>query len=167
LNNEEKMLVAVEEARKSLANKELPIGTVIFKGDEIISRAHSSGESRMEFLLHAEIAALLAADKRRYPFPARKKMQLFTTLEPCMMCMGAAISFFIGEIYYALESPIDGAVGFAAQFLRETKKEIPAYTLPAVHGGLLKAQSQQVLKDYIDLVKTGPLVEFSKTLVKL
>ena len=34
----------------------------------------------------------------RYPLNKRKEMQLFTTLEPCMMCLGAAMSFYIGEI---------------------------------------------------------------------
>lgn len=94
-------------------------------------------------------------------------MQLFTTLEPCMMCLGAAMSFYIGEIYYALESPIDGAAGFATQLFQENRKEIPFNTLPAMHAGLLKRESQDLLRDYIGLVPDGPLVEFSKTLISL
>ena len=167
MTNEEKMRMTIEEGRKSLINKEFPVGAIIFKGDEVISRAHSSGESALEFLPHAEMAALLEADKRHYLPPDRKKMQLFTTLEPCMMCLGAAMSFFIGEIFYALVAPIDGAAAFAVQFLKEERKEIPSYRLPVIHAGLLKAEGQYLLRDYIKLVPGGPLVEYSKTLISL
>jgi tRNA(Arg) A34 adenosine deaminase TadA len=84
-----------------------------------------------------------------------------------MMCLGAAMSFYIGEIYYALEAPIDGAVNFAVQFWHENRKEIPSYGLPVIHGGLLKSESQDLLRDYINLVQDGPLVEFSRTLLTL
>lgn len=164
---EEKMRATLEEARKSLENREFPVGAIIFKGNEIISQAHSSGESGLEFLPHAEMAALLKADALHFLPSERKKMQLFTTLEPCMMCLGGAMSFFIGEIYYALEAPIDGAVEFAVRFFRENRKEIPGYTLPAISGGVLKSESQSLLRDYIELVPDGPLVEYSKGLISL
>jgi len=167
MNVEEKMRITIEEARKSLVNREFPVGAVIFYGDEIISRAHSSGESKLEFLPHAEMAALWEADKLHHLPSERKKMQLFTTLEPCMMCLGAAMSFFIGEVYYALEAPIDGAADFAQKFWQENRKEIPAYSLPVIHGGLLKSESQDILREYIDLVPDGQLVEYSKTLIEL
>ncbi|UCC16422.1 MAG: nucleoside deaminase [Dehalococcoidales bacterium] len=167
MDNEEKMRITIDEARKSLVNKEFPVGAVIFLGDEIIGRAHSSGESKLELLPHAEIAALFEADKLHHLPPERKKMQLFTTLEPCMMCLGAAMSFYIGEIYYALEAPIDGAVDFAVRFWRENRKEIPSYTLPAIHSGLMRSESQDLLREYINVVPNGPLVEFCKTLIAL
>ena len=167
MNIEEKMRITINEARKSLVNMEFPVGAVIFNGDEIISRAHSSGESKLEFLPHAEIAVLLEADKLHHFPRERKKMQLFTTLEPCMMCLGAAMSFFIGEVYYALEAPIDGAADFAVRFWRENHKEIPGYSLPAIHSGLLKSESQDLLREYINLVPNGRLVEFSRTLINL
>ncbi len=167
MNLEQKMLVAVEEARRSLANGEFPVGAVIFEGDEIISQAHSSGESTLEFLQHAEMAALLKTDKKHFPPSIRKRMQLFTTLEPCMMCLGAAMSFYIGEIYYALESPIDGAVSFATRFWENKRTEIPEYVLPKISGGLLRNEGKVILREYMNLVPNGPLVEFSKTLIRL
>ena len=167
MNLEQKMMVAIEEARRSLVDREFPVGAVIFDGDDIISRAHSSGESTLEFLPHAEMAALLKADRMRFPPPRRKRMQLFTTLEPCMMCLGAAMSFFIGEIYYALESPIDGAASFAVQFWQNNQKEIPGYRLPRIDGGLLRSQGKDILHEYLELVPSGPLAEFSRALIKL
>ncbi len=167
MNLEEKMMLAIEEARRSLINREFPVGAVIFEGDEIISQAHSSGESRFEFLQHAEMAALLIADKLHLSLSRRKQMQLFTTLEPCLMCLGAAMSFYIGEIYYALESPIDGAAGFATQFWKFKRTEIPQYDLPKISGGLLREQGKDILREYLNLVPDGPLAGFSKTLTGL
>ena len=164
---EQKMKVTIEEARRSFVDREFPVGSVIFDGDEIVSQAHSSGESTLESLSHAEMVALLKADKMRLPLPRRKRMQLFTTLEPCMTCLGAAMSFFIGEIYYSLESPIDGAASLAAKFWKISQKEIPGYSLPRIDGGLLRMQGKDVLREYLDLVPNGPLAEFSKTLIRL
>ena len=164
---EQKMMIAVEEARRSLVDREFPVGAVIFDGDNIISQAHSSGESRFEFLQHAEMAALLKADKMHLPPSKHRRMQLFTTLEPCMMCLGAATSFYIGEIYFALESPIDGATNFIRQFWQNNQKEIPQYRLPKINGGLLRIQAKDILREYINLVPDGPLVAFSKTLINL
>ena len=69
-----------------------------------------------------------------------------------MMCLGAAMSFFIGEIYYDLEAPVDGAAEFAQRFWQENHESIPSYTLPDIYKGLLKTESQEVLREYIDLV---------------
>jgi tRNA(adenine34) deaminase len=164
---EQKMMIAIEEARQSLSSREFPVGAVIFMGDEIISQAHSSGESHFEFLQHAEMAAMLNADKIHFPPSQRKQMQLFTTLEPCMMCLGAAMSFYIGEIYYALESPIDGAADFAVHFWQTNRKEILEYSLPKISGGVLRAKGKDIIREYLTIVPNGPLAEFSKTIITL
>lgn len=165
MNIEHKMQMAIDVAKKSLLNNEMPIGAVIFHGDEIISQAYSSGELSRIYLQHAEMKALYEADLRGYPVSMRKEMQLFVTLEPCMMCLGAAMSFFIGEIYYALEAPIDGAVENAKLLWDKENDEIPAYKLPKFYSGVLREQSQDLLREYIHIKKSGPLVEFSKTLL--
>ena len=84
-----------------------------------------------------------------------------------MMCLGAAMAFFIGEIVYALESPLDGAAEFAQCLWKEDREEIPSFTLPNIRKGILRSEGKAVLQEYVDLVKDGPLVEFSKTLIRL
>ena len=49
MTNEEKMRVAIEVAKESLKNRELPVGAVIFRGDEIVVKACSSGEDSAKF----------------------------------------------------------------------------------------------------------------------
>ncbi len=167
MTNEEKMRIAIEAAEESLKNGELPVGAVIFLGDEIVARACSSGEDSAKYLRHAEMKALWEADELGYKYPDRCKMQLFVTMEPCMMCLGAATSFYISEIYYAHESPIDGAVKFAEEYWRPDNKEIPQYKLPKCYGGLLREESRELLRKYVAMKKEGCLVDFCNTLLSL
>ena len=165
MNTEDKMNVAIEVAKASLQNGDLPVGAAIFRNDDLILSACSSGENDNMFLRHAEMNALWSADMRQYSYIERTQMQLFVTMEPCMMCLGAAMAFFMGEIYYALESPIDGAVSFALKNWAPDNKELPSYQLPKLYGGILKMESMDLLKQYIDMKKSGSLVDFSKALL--
>lgn len=167
MTNEDKMRVAIEVAKESLKNGELPVGAVIFLGDEIVAKASSSGESSAKYLRHAEMKALWKADSLGYSYSKRIKMQLFVTMEPCMMCLGAATSFYIGEIFYAQESPIDGAVKFAEKYWRPKTREIPQYKLPQCHGGLLRDESRELLRQYVAMKEKGSLVDFCNTLLSL
>ena len=106
MTNEEKMRVAIEIAKESLKNGELPVGAVIFRGDDIVAKACSSGEDSAKYLRHAEMKVLWEADSMGYSYSERREMQLYVTMEPCMMCLGAATSFYISEIFYAHESPL-------------------------------------------------------------
>lgn len=167
MTNEEKMRVAIEVAGESLKNGELPVGAVIFRGDEIVAKACSSGEDSAKYLRHAEMKALWEADSMGYSYSERCEMQLFVTMEPCMMCLGAAASFYIGEIFYAHESPIDGAVKFAKEYWRPDNKEILTYKLPKCYGGLLREESRELLRQYVVMKKEGSLVDFCNTLLSL
>jgi tRNA(adenine34) deaminase len=81
------------------------------------------------FLGHAELVALEEADKQQLSFDERGRARLFTNLEPCLMCMGAAMSFFLGEIVYGLESPGDGAVELVRGWVRK-EEDLPGYQIP-------------------------------------
>lgn len=68
-------------------------------------------------------------------------MQLFVTGEPCLMCLGAAVSFFLGEIYHGHEMPSDGAVALVQQ-LRRRWEDFPAYRVPRIEGGILRTEGR-------------------------
>lgn len=164
---EEKMRLALKEGEKSLQNGELPVGAVIFNGDDIIGKAHSSGESNRIYLRHAEMKLLWEVDEKGYTVKERKDMQLFVTLEPCMMCLGAAMGFFIGEVYFSMESPIDGAVSLLNNNWSSNYDVLKSYTLPRCYGGILREEGKLLLKKYIEIKKDGALTDFCKTLISL
>lgn len=92
---EELMGEALVEARKSLDVDEFPVGAVVVLGDEVVARAYWTGGAQRRLLDHAEMLALLEAE-RGGKVSRRKERQeatLYTTLEPCALCMAAAMSF--------------------------------------------------------------------------
>jgi tRNA(adenine34) deaminase len=109
------MREALAVAHQGLEKGELPIGAVVVVNDQIIASAHTMERSEKRFLVHADLLALGAADRLQL-FPGKRRdARLYVNLEPCFMCMGAAMSFFLGEVYCGLESPGDGAVALVQQ----------------------------------------------------
>jgi tRNA(adenine34) deaminase len=153
-------------AESALKQGELPIAALVVLDDRVIASATTREKREGRFLVHAELLALEAADKLR-PFPGnRRDAKLFTNLEPCLMCLGAAMSFFLGEIYYALESPTDGAVALVQGWQRD-KEHFAEYRLPAIKGGMLRQESIRLFQRYVDMQPPGPLRDWAKSLVDL
>jgi len=167
MTNEEKMRMVIELAKNALEDNEMPIAAIVFNGDKVISSSYTSERGDKRFLVHAELKALLEADKQKHPIKERKQMQLFTNLEPCMMCLGSAMTFFIGEIHYALEAPIDGATEFAERFLDKECKEIPSYVLPKIYRGVLRQESIELFKEFARRNEGKPMYDFARSLADL
>ena len=162
----EYMVEALKIAREGMEQGELPIGSVLVLDDKIITSAHTAEKSVGGLLVHAELRTLLKADQLK-PFPGKRRDAiLFTTLEPCLMCLGAAMSFLVGKIYYALESPADGSVQLIQNWQRD-QEALPAYQVPEIHGGLLRQESKALFEEYVKQHGTGMPLEWAKTLVAL
>ena len=103
------MRCALALAVEALEFGEFPIAAIVVLDGQVIGQAVASEQREKRTLGHAELVALEQADRLGLSLGQRRRARLFTTLEPCLMCMGAAMSFFLGEIYYGLESPGAGA----------------------------------------------------------
>ena len=100
---------AYKEAIKAFEKDEVPVGCVIVKDDKIIARAHNRKEEKNSAIYHAEIEAIKKANKKINNWYL-KDCELYVTLEPCMMCVGAIINSRIKKIYYAAKDPKGGAI---------------------------------------------------------
>ena len=119
---------------------------MVVLNDKIIAQAIALDNQSQRFLVHAELLALEAADKILPPNPDyRRQVKLFTNLEPCLMCLGGAMSFFTGEVYYSLESKADGAVDLVQTWPRNLT-DIPDYQLPKIVGGVLREESANLFR---------------------
>jgi tRNA(adenine34) deaminase len=164
MTKKEKMEVALGYASESMSNGECPIGAALFLDDELICGCGSCGETKMVFLAHAEMNVLMQADRMAYSVADRKRMQLYTTLEPCLMCMGAALSFYVGEIVYALESEIDGAVLLVCDYMKTHEvKEISSYSLPAITYGVHREKSILLLEKFALAYPGSPAADFCRS----
>jgi len=165
----EKMEFVLELAKEAIIIGELPIAAAIYNGDELVSSAYTTERAEGRFLVHAEQKALMDADMKKLPFKTRTQLELYTNLEPCLMCLGAAISSFIGKVFYSLEAPEDGAVGFVRR--EYDGKPQGMWHFPDVSGGLLREQSIQLFRDYVEQNAGKPeytgMISFAKALADL
>ena len=101
------MAEALREAEKSLMEGGIPIGAVLVKDGEIISRGHNRLIQNESVILHAEMDAIENAG--RLDFKDYTKCTLYTTLSPCPMCSGAIILYNIPRVVIGENKTLMGA----------------------------------------------------------
>ena len=98
---------ALKEARVALERDEVPIGAVIVIENKIIARAHNLTETLTDFTAHAEMQAFTSASG----YLGGKYLDectLYVTIEPCVMCAGAAFWTQLGTLVYGAKDPKRG-----------------------------------------------------------
>jgi guanine deaminase len=94
------MQVAIDEALKGIdANEGGPFGAVIVKDNKIISKAHNLVLKTNDPTAHAEINAIKEASSKLNSFDL-SGCELYTTCEPCPMCLGAIFWARIDRVYF-------------------------------------------------------------------
>ena len=97
------MKMAYCEAKKAYRKDEIPVGCVIVCENEIIACGYNKKECKNNALMHAEIIAIDKACKKLGSWRL-DNCDIYVTLEPCMMCMGAIIESRIRNVYYGTKS---------------------------------------------------------------
>ncbi|MFC1482746.1 nucleoside deaminase [Candidatus Margulisiibacteriota bacterium] len=93
------MLHALLQAKKALIKGEIPIGAVIVKNNKIIARGYNQTESKKNIFAHAEIIALKKAAKKTGDWRL-SGCEIYVTLQPCLMCIGALYQSRISKVYF-------------------------------------------------------------------
>ncbi len=101
---------AYKQAKKALDIDEVPVGAVIVKEGKIIARAYNKKESINNPLGHAEILVIKKACKKLNSWRLID-CDLYVTLEPCAMCVGAIVHSRFKNVYYGAIDPKSGACG--------------------------------------------------------
>ena len=136
------MKEALKEARKAYEKDEIPVGAVIVTDGKIIARAHNLREIKQNAVAHAEILAIEKANKKLNSWRL-VDCDMYVTLEPCTMCMGAIISSRIKNLYIGTLDPKTGACGSFVD-LGELKYN---HTVN-IYKGILKDQCEYIIKDF-------------------
>ncbi len=137
------MNVALEEAQKAFSEDEVPVGAIIVKNNNIIAKGYNQVEKLNNSLSHAEIIAINNAClnlKDKFLFDC----DIYVTLEPCVMCIGAIINSRISNLYFGAFQPKFGACGsvFDIPDLDKLNHSINVYS------GILSDHSEKLLQDY-------------------
>lgn len=93
------MKIAFEEAKKAEREGEVPIGSAIFLNGKLISKAHNLRERKKRSTAHAEILAIDKACKKLKSWRL-EQCEIYVTLEPCLMCLGAIINSRIKKLVF-------------------------------------------------------------------
>lgn len=100
---EKYMKIALQQARTAFNNGDVPVGAVIIKNGEIISRAYNRRERDQDATAHAEIIAIKKACRRLNSWRLNDCV-MYVTLEPCSMCMGAIQQSRISKVIYGTKN---------------------------------------------------------------
>lgn len=111
MKNMEYMKIALKEAVKAYNKDEVPVGAIIVRNNEIISKAHNQKENKKNAIKHAELIAIDKACKKLKNWHLDDCI-LYTTLEPCLMCMGAILECRIKKVYYAISNEKYGSIRY-------------------------------------------------------
>ena len=127
---------ALKEAQKAFDRDEVPVGAVVVCNRTIIARAHNLTEMLNDVTAHAEMQAFTAAAG----YLGGKYLDectLFVTLEPCVMCAGAAFWTQLGGIIYGAADEKRG-YSLAGQSLLHPKTQVASGVLAEECSLLLK-----------------------------
>jgi len=102
------MREALAEAETAYSKGEVPVGAVVVLGGEIVGRGHNRTEEKGYPFEHAEVVALWAA-VGKVGAPALVDAILYSTIEPCVMCTGAALLARIPRLVFGAREPKTGA----------------------------------------------------------
>ena len=94
------MHAAIKAAKRGLAEGEVPIGAVIVYEDKVVSRGYNRRAKLQLASAHAEMTAIDKACKKFGSWRLPEGCELYVTLEPCPMCMGASLNARVDKIYF-------------------------------------------------------------------
>lgn len=142
------MCVALEEAKKAAASGEVPVGAVVVCQSEIIGRGYNRREELRSALAHAELLAIEQAS-RHLGCWRLCDCQLYVTLEPCVMCVGAIVQARMGRLIFGCLDPKGGAVESLYQLCDDARLN---HRLP-VAGGMLAEDCSAILQAFFNRLR--------------
>lgn len=144
---EEAMRLALDEAARAAADREIPIGAVVLdEAGGVLSSARNSRESSSDPTAHAEILALRAAGEARGSWRLQD-CTLVVTLEPCPMCAGAAVMSRLGRIVFGAWNDEYGAAGSRWDLVRDRRLNHQVEVIPGVLAEECGAQVRRFLEE--------------------
>jgi len=145
MNHELYMRVAIEEALSAANAEEVPIGAVAVIDGEIKARSHNVRESTNNPLGHAEILVLQSLISQKiFPSWRCEGVTIYSTVEPCMMCMGALLHARVPKLVFGCRDKKFGACGSLYNFASDNKMN---HTIEVV-SGVLEDECAKIMSDF-------------------
>ncbi len=137
------MQLALDEAHRAASEGEVPVGAVIAREGLAIGRGRNACERLNDATAHAEMLAITAASQSLQSWRL-EGCTLYVTLEPCPMCMGAALNARLDRIIFATREPKAGACGSVV----DLHAPIGFNHQLVVEEGLCQEEASQLMKAF-------------------
>ncbi len=142
MTQEHYMKLALKQAKISYKEDEVPIGVVIVKDGEVIARAHNTRNASRDATEHAELVAIRRACKKLGDWRL-SGCDLYVTLEPCVMCLGACYNARIANVCFgAFDLSGKGCVQLSEMIGHTLNHEL------TLCGGVLEKECSALLTEY-------------------
>nr|WP_243638171.1 tRNA adenosine(34) deaminase TadA [Rubrobacter taiwanensis] len=139
----EMMQLALEAARRAAERGEVPVGAVVVRGREILAVASNERETTGDPTAHAELLAIRRAAEKLGGWRLAG-CTLYSTLEPCPMCAGAAHAARISRLVYGAPDPKAGFAGTLHNLPGDSRLN---HTFP-VTPGVLQKEAADLLQSF-------------------
>jgi tRNA(adenine34) deaminase len=149
MNYELFMSEALAEARLAASRGAPPVGAIAVMNEAMVARGSNRVAQGNDPTAHAVIAALREA-ARKLGTPHLSDVTIFTTIEPCPMCIGAMLECDCAALVYAVPNPVDGAAGSVLQLAQHPGL---GRRLKVVSG--IRRDEAEELTGVFDAVPTG------------
>ncbi len=137
------MREALVEAKKAYEQGEVPVGVIAVINDKIVARAHNLVEENKDPTEHAELI-IIKDLVRKLESKKLTDVNLYVTLEPCIMCAEAIKKVQLGGLIFGAYDDKLGAVGSRYDLLRDPNHKTDMMVL----GGILSDECSAILKDF-------------------
>ena len=137
------MEMAIEEAKRAGQSGEVPVGAVLVKEDQVLSRDHNRCIEMNDPTAHAEMLVLRKAGEVLKNYRLNHTVMYITT-EPCAMCASAMIHARVSRLVYGASEPKFGAVESKFRLL---EGEGLNHRME-VNRGILEKECAKILKDF-------------------
>ncbi len=152
------MREALAAAEEGMAAGEAPIGCAIFDGEgNVVARGYNEMNGTQNKTAHAEIITFAKA-AGKLPIDARDFV-LVSTLEPCVMCTGAAMEAAVDTIVYGLQAPADAGSS------RVRPPESPESQMPRIVGRVLADESRTLFERWLGEHRGEPRAAYVEQLL--
>ena len=143
MNDHDYMGLALQQARLAQAAGEVPVGAVVVRHGEVIAQAHNAPIGLHDPSAHAEVLALRAAAAKLGNYRL-DDCTLYVTLEPCAMCVGAALHARLQRVVWGAAEPKTGAAGSVLNLFEQTSLNHRT----SASGGVRAEEASALLQDF-------------------
>jgi tRNA(adenine34) deaminase len=143
MTDEDAMRIALDEARAAVQHGDVPVGAVVLHQGVVVAQRHNERELTNDPTAHAEVLALRDASAALGSWRL-DECTLVVTLEPCVMCAGAAINSRIARVVFGAADLKAGATGS----LYNVASDPRINHNPLLTHGVLATESATLLQEF-------------------